>query len=114
VLYHHRSIPMTHAEHHTPHVHTAPVVLDIGADTGGLIIYTSAQHLGSEIEISPAGLDSQRVHTDVAERRLNGRTLYAAVYLPLPAGDYTIWGPDPAHPTTLALQPGIVNEVDWR
>jgi hypothetical protein len=58
--------------------------------------------------------DSHRIHTDVAERRVNGRSMFVAIYLPLPAGDYIIWDPDPERPTRITLKPGIVNELDWR
>jgi len=34
---------------------------------------------------------ASRTHVDVAERRFNGRTMYAAVYPPMPAGAYTVW-----------------------
>lgn len=101
-------------ERHDTRVRTQPVVLDIGADTGGLVIYTGPELRGREIEISPCGEDALRVHTDVAERRVNGRTLYAAVYLPMPAGEYTIWGPDPDAPTVVTITAETVTEVDWR
>jgi hypothetical protein len=101
-------------ERHDMRVRTQPVVLDIGEDTGGLVIYTGPELRGREIEISLCGAGTSRVHTDVAERRVNGRTLYAAVYLPMPAGNYTIWGPDPDVPTTVTIAAGIVAEVDWR
>ena len=101
-------------ERHDTRVRTQPVVLDIGADTGGLVIYTRPELQGREIEISPRDADASRVHTDVAERQVNGRTLYAAVYLPMPAGEYTIWGPNPNTPTTVTIAAGAVAEVDWR
>ncbi len=102
------------SEAHHQRAHTAPVVMDIGADMGSLIIYTDAARCGDEIEISPVRADDKRTHTDVAERRVNGRTLYAAVYLPMPAGDYTIWGPNPTQPTRVTILPDVVTEVDWR
>jgi hypothetical protein len=77
-------------ELHDARMRTQPVVLDIGEDTGGLVIYTGPELRGREIEISPRGADTSRVHSDVAEWRVNGRTLYAAVYLPMPAGAYAI------------------------
>ncbi len=101
-------------ERHDTRIHTQPVVLDIGEDTGGLVISTGPELRGREIEISPRGAGTARVHTDVAERRVNGRTLYAAVYLPMPAGEYTIWGPDPDAPATVTITAGTVTEVDWR
>ena len=101
-------------ERHVERVHTRPVVLDIGNDKGTLVIYTGADLCGREIEISPRGDDAHRVHTDVAERRVNGRTVFAAVYLPMSAGAYTIWGPDPERPTYVAIVGGSIAEVDWR
>jgi len=102
------------SEEHTARVHTEPVVLDIGEGTGGLIIYAGEALRGREIEVSLQHDDSMRVHTDIAERRFNGHTVFAAVYLPLPAGDYTIWGPDPNRPREVAIVGGTVATVDWR
>ncbi|WIG61354.1 MAG: hypothetical protein OJF49_004102 [Ktedonobacterales bacterium] len=102
------------AETHHQRIHTAPVVLDIGEHTGTLVIYTRADRCGTEIEVSPRHDDIRRVHTDVAERRFNGRSMFAAVFLPFPAGDYTIWGPDPQHPTAITIVSGAVTELDWR
>ena len=102
------------AEGHVERIHTEPVVLDIGEETGGLIIYTSEAFRGREIEVSPLPDASTRVHTDVAERRFNGRTVFAAVYLPFPAGDYLIWGPNAPRPTAVTIMAGTVVELDWR
>src|SRR5262245_31400475 len=94
-------------EAHSSSVHTESVVLDIGLDgrrgterdatqdatrdTGALIIYTTPSWRGREIEVSPRSDRARRVHTDVAERHVNGRTVFAAVFLPLPTGGYMIW-----------------------
>lgn len=102
------------SESHTARVHTEPVVLDIGQDTGGLVIYTRPELLGMEIEISPLGDDSRRTHTDVAERRVRDRIICAAVYLPMAAGAYTVWGPDPGRPTLCTVVAGVVTQLDWR
>lgn len=104
---------MTH-ERPVARVHTEPVVLDIGQDMGALAIYTDEALRGKEIEISPKDDAARRVHTDVAERRVNGRPIFAAVFPPLPAGEYTVWGPDPHHPTDVTIIAGTVAEVHWR
>ena len=44
------------------------VMLDIGAGTGALILWTPAELLGAEIEISPHTLDARRTHAAVRER----------------------------------------------
>ena len=69
---------------------TGHVVLDIGDDIGALIVHTTEELRGREIEASPHGHDWLGTHTAVLERRLGGRTLFAAVFPALPAGAYTI------------------------
>jgi hypothetical protein len=85
-----------HTHHHPHHqLGSSPagsVMLDIGPDTGVLVIHTTeAEHL-LEIEISP-GTDpaAPRTHAAVRERILPDRVLHAAVYPGLPAGAYTVW-----------------------
>lgn len=113
--YHHE-----HDHHHKQHehadhsVHSAPAVLDIGGDIGALIIYTGPELHGAEIEVSPRGDDTQRTHTAVLERQVNGRALYAALYLALPAGEYRIWWDDSTLPREVTISGGAVAELDWR
>ena len=76
------------AETYVERVHTENAVLDIGEDIGALVIYTGQEMLGKEIEVSPKGNDAQKIHTAVLERKVNGRTLFAALFLELPEGDY--------------------------
>ena len=95
-------------------IHTQPVVLDLGENTGSLVIYTNAALCGREIEISPQGEDATRTHTDVAERRFNGRSIYAAVYLPMPAGMYTIWEDYTTPAGEVTIVAGEVTQLDWR
>jgi hypothetical protein len=66
------------------------VVLDLGAGTGALILYTPAGLDGEEIEISRDG-DVTRTHSRVRPRHVPSGTRYAAVYPGLPAGRYTVW-----------------------
>jgi hypothetical protein len=94
--------------------HCEPVVLDIGADVGALVLYTPPERHGQEIEISPIGDDAARVHTAVLERIVDGRTIYAAVYAELPAGAYRLHDGDPSLPTGVTITAGCVAELDWR
>src|SRR5580765_5336494 len=87
---------MGHTHHHASfwtRRHTESVVLDIGDDVGALVLYTSPEHHTQEIEVSLLGAapGTQRVHSAVLERSLNGRTFYAATYPELPAGEYQVW-----------------------
>jgi len=67
------------------------VMLDLGADTGALVLYTPADLLGAEIEISPLTPGAPRTHAAVRARPVPGGTRYAVLYEGLPAGDYTLW-----------------------
>ncbi len=93
--------------------HTGPIVLDIGDDTGAVIVHTGERLVGREIEVSPADNAARRVHTEVLERRFGGHVEFAAVFAELPAGCYSLWR------TILADEPievlaAAVTEIDWR
>ena len=87
-------------------------VLDIGEDIGALIIYTWPELHGAEIEVSPSGA-SYRVHAAVLARRTGAGTVFAALFLALPADRYTIWRDAPTA-NTVAVAGGKVAELDWR
>ena len=93
---------------------TGTVVLDIGADTGALILRTPAALAGVEIEISPNGApEGARTHSLVRERRAGGTVTYAAVYPSVPAGRYTIWRPDGGVAATAEVTGGEITNCDW-
>lgn len=101
-------------EHQEYRVHTEAAVLDIGGEIGALIIYTSAARHGEEIEVSLQGDDDRRTHTAVLERRVNGRSVFAALFLALAEGEYRIWGEEPNKPRRVRIVGGEVAQVDWR
>ena len=67
------------------------LILDIGADTGALIIHAAADRDQAEIEISPAGSEQARAHNIVRRREAVSGAVYAAVFPALAAGDYVVW-----------------------
>jgi hypothetical protein len=84
-----------HAHHHDHQLGASPaasVMLDIGPETGVLIIHTTEREHLQEIEISP-GTDAgaRRTHAAVRERILPDQVVHAAVYPGLAAGPYTVW-----------------------
>src|ERR1700678_1941533 len=95
---HVQSSPNDHV-HDAPHAHApeqAPenvdnLILDIGADTGALIIHAAANRDQAEIEISPAGREQARAHNIVRRREAVSGAVYAAVFPALTAGDYVVW-----------------------
>jgi hypothetical protein len=93
------------------------VVLDLGEGIGALILDTSAELAGREIEISPArggaSASTRRTHSLVRERRTGAGLSYAAVYPGLAVGDYTIWQ-DPVTPAaTITVHSGQVTRYHW-
>jgi hypothetical protein len=102
---------MAHSD--SERVHSDPIVLDIGDHVGALIIYTRAELRNREIEVSPKGEDAHRIHTEVLEREINGKTLFTAVFAELPAGLYTLWGNATRSAGEITIVGGEIAEVDW-
>jgi hypothetical protein len=114
----HGAVQHEHAEHeHAEHPPTGPrrsAVLDIGGDVGALILYTPPDLAGAEIDVSPLDQPELRTHTQVLERRVNGATIYAALYAALPAGTYRFWDDGPGRQRVVTVHGGSVAVVDWR
>ncbi|GAB3945425.1 phospholipase [Micromonospora vulcania] len=90
---------------------TGSVVLDLGGDTGALIIHTGPDLHGREIEISRD--DARRVHSAVRERRVRDGSLHTAVYPGLPAGSYTVWWDDSTPAGKVSVHGGAIAEFNW-
>jgi hypothetical protein len=89
-------------------------MVDVGPGTGALVIYASDGLRGQEIEISPVGSDSQRVHTDVLRRRTATGFVCAAVFGSLAEAGYNLWHESRPGPEMVQVVGGQVTEVDWR
>jgi hypothetical protein len=100
--------------HHSKDPHREHVMLDIGADVGALVIYTGPELHGTEIEISPAARDAARSHKQVHDRPVGVRSIYAAVFDRLPAGEYTLWVDEVARARGVAVEGATITELDWR
>jgi hypothetical protein len=114
----HDTIPDEHPGDHAHHDHgrgpeqapenTENLILDIGADTGALIVHAAADRDQAEVEISPAGREQARTHNIIRRRGAVSGPVYAAVFPALAAGDYVIWR-DAATPAgTVSVQGGRV------
>jgi hypothetical protein len=90
------------------------VMVDVGPGAGALVIYARDELRGQEIEISPAGNDAQRVHTDVLRRRVGGSYVFAAVFGSLSEGEYRLWHESLPDPRDVHIVGGQVTELDWR
>jgi hypothetical protein len=90
------------------------VMVDVGPGAGALVIYARDELRGQEIEISPAGQDDQRVHTDVLRRRVGDSYVCAAVFGSLSEGEYRLWHESLSNPRDVSIVGGQVTEMDWR
>jgi hypothetical protein len=99
-------------EHYGP-TEAGAVVLEIGADTGALILCTPADLADREIEISPASEPARRRHASVRQRRTRGGTSHAAIYDRLSPGTYTIWRNHATPAATITITAGQVTTCRW-
>jgi hypothetical protein len=108
----------SHVDGARPHAardpHTAgsgATVLDIGDDVGALVLYTSAEMGGAEIEISLVGGPLSRQHVAVHPRA--GGPTHAAVYPNLPEGSYELWAADGSVALRVQIEGGSITETRW-
>jgi hypothetical protein len=87
-------------------------VLDIGGDTGALVIYADEALLGHEIEICPLGDLPRRSHNVVRARQTMGQIVYAAVFPALVEGEYSILSKDRVPTVGATIVGGRVTEID--
>ena len=88
---------------------------------GVLVLETSAELNGREIEISPVdGTDrhhdhahAHRTHSMVRERGTAAGTSYAAVYPGLAVGSYTVWRDHDTPVGTVTIDGGRVTRYRW-
>ena len=90
------------------------VLLDIGADTGALILHAPAELNGVEIEISPNGAAAgPRTHSRVRERRVGATVRHAAVYPAVPRGRTRCGGTRSRPAATVTITGGSVTSCRW-
>jgi hypothetical protein len=92
---------------------TGTVLLDLGGQTGALVLDTPADLLGAEIEISAGVPGSVRTHAAVRARPAPSGTRYAAVYEGLAAGGYTVWRDHDTPAGQVTITGGQVTSFHW-
>jgi hypothetical protein len=91
------------------------VVLDIGGDTGAVVIHTPAPMDGAELEIRPVGDVWRGAHTGVRQRDLRDGVCFAAVFGALPAGRHQlrVRGTETEPVLEVAVNGGAITEAVW-
>jgi len=98
------------ADHHETPGASEGVAVDVGQGMGALVVYAPAELIGSEIELSPAGTDTRRVHSVFHERHTGAGSAYAAVFPTLQAGDYDLW-PGEGASRRIVVRDGRITET---
>jgi hypothetical protein len=89
------------------------VLLDLGGESGALIIHTGRDLHGREIEISRADRDEPRTHSAVRERHVRDGVVHCAVYPDLAAGPYTVWWDTATPAGAISVTGGAIAEFVW-
>ena len=100
-------------EHRYGPTSAGTVLLDLGAGTGAVVLYTPAALLGAEIEISPGTPGAPRTHAAVRARPGPSGTRYAAVYEGLAEGRYTLWADHDTPGGQVSVTGGQVTSHRW-
>jgi hypothetical protein len=93
-------------------------MLEIGEDTGALVVYTSDLLADQEIEIRPHDGVWAGTHTAVRVRHTGAKVLHAGVFGSLRAGSYDLRvrlssEPGGASTMTVDISPGEVTETSF-
>jgi hypothetical protein len=91
------------------------VVLDIGGDTGAVVIHCPASIDGAELEIRPTGSGWDGTHTSVRQRQLRQGTCFAAVFGAVAVGRYDVRvrGSDTEPQLEVLVVGGAISEATW-
>jgi hypothetical protein len=101
------------SEHRYGPTSAGTVLLDLGGETGALVLYTPENLAGAEIEISPDTPGAVRTHAAVRARPSPSGTRYAAVYEGLTAGGYTIWRDHDTPAGGVTITGGHITSFCW-
>ena len=90
------------------------VVLDVGEHAGALILTSTADREGLEVEIHPRADPLRRTHVWVLPRRGGeGTTVFAAVFPSLPPGTYSVLEPDGTLSCSVSVTANAVSYATW-
>jgi hypothetical protein len=87
-----------------------PVIVDIGAGVGALVVRLHPGRIATELHLRPLDGGPQ-THTGVWERHTPNGRVVAAVFPSLPEGHYCVLGTDGTPTTTVHIHGGQVTEL---
>jgi hypothetical protein len=89
------------------------VLIDVGEQTGALILTAPPEREGLEVEIQCVSEPGSRRHVWVLPRSGRESTVYAAVFPSLAAGDYAVIEPDGSITAVVPVPANQVTYAAW-
>jgi hypothetical protein len=89
-------------------------VLDIGGDTGALVVYADSSLEGQEVEIAGYSEPGHVAHNVVRARPAAAGVVFAAVFPAVTAGEYRVLDREGMSGRAFVVAGGAVAEVDCR
>jgi hypothetical protein len=123
-----RSLPPDHGHHHGPeadHTHDGPghavaptepsraVVIAVDEDHGALVLSSSAERAGLEVQIHPVSNSSKRTHVWVLPREGREGVVYAAIFPRWATDDYSVLAIDGSVALAIPVLANRVTHAEW-
>jgi hypothetical protein len=89
------------------------VVINIGERTGALVLASSKERSGTEVEIHPVSQPTARTHVWVLPREGRDGVVYAAIFPSLESGDYAILDVDGSVAEVVTVPANRVTHATW-
>ncbi|MHB1987767.1 MAG: hypothetical protein ACYCSF_07265 [Acidimicrobiales bacterium] len=102
------------AEAHRPTEPGGAVCVDVDESLGALLLRSTPEREGLEVEIHPADDPAARTHVWVLPRAVGNSVTYAALFPSLAAGPYRVLEPDGVRGSDVVVVPARVTTVDWK
>jgi len=90
------------------------VMINIGADSGALVLHSTVDRAGIEVHVYPTSDPSRRTHVWVLPREGRDGVVYAAIFPSLAIGDWAVLSDDDSVAMVVAVPPNKVTQAEWR
>jgi hypothetical protein len=89
------------------------VMINVGANTGALVLHSSAERAGIEVHVYPTADPSRRTPVWVLPREGRDGVVYAAIFPSLAIGDWAVLNDDDSVAMVIAVPPNKVTQAEW-
>ena len=93
---------------------SGPACIDVGGGRGALVLRSTPERAGLEVEIHLVDEPENRIHVYVLPRSASFGVLHAALFPSLRVGNYQVLDPEGRPRGFVEIAPGRVTTSDWR